>query len=195
MVQNVNSYNDEHVENEKIQRLYEVVNDIREDFLNDKDITGQRIYSTPYETDVQLYESDDKNALLIEGSVVKKIDNEVLHPVGGTISNLVVKPYHDATDEVLHRKKVANSVMNLIENHSEVFSRIDFHNSNQFEIVAEDQDIKTYRFSQRIDNNNLVIYHTVNYRDKNTETEVNVYPIGDDDGSKIVRLNPYKVQY
>ena len=195
MVQNVNSYNDEHVENEKIQRLYEVVHGIREDFLNDKDVTGQRIYSTPYETDVQLYESDDKNALLIEGSVVKKIDNEVLYPVGGTISNLVVKPSHDATDEVLRRKKVANAVMNLIENHSEVFSRIDFYNSNQFEIVAEDQDVKTYRFAQRIDNNNLVIYHTVNYRDKNTETEVNVYPIGEDNGSKIIRLKPYKVQY
>lgn len=195
MVQNVNSYNDEHVENEKIQRLYEVVHDIREDFLNDKDVTGQRIYSTPYETDVQLYESDDKNALLIEGTVVKKIDNEELYPVGGTISHLVVKPSHDATDEVLRRKKVANAVMNLIENHSEVFSRIDFYNSNQFEIVAEDQDVKTYRFSQRIDNNNLVIYHTVNYRDKNTETEVNVYPIGEDNGSKIIRLKPYKVQY
>lgn len=195
MVQNVNSYSDENVENEKIQRLYEVVNDIREDFLNDKDITGQRIYSTPYETDVQLHESDDKNALLIEGSVVKKIDNEVLYPVGGTMSNLVVKPSHDATDEVLRRKKVANSVMNLIENHNEVFSRIDFHNSDQFEVVAEEQDVRTYRFAQRIDNNNLVIYHTVNYRDKNTETEVNVYPIGEDDGSKIIRLKTYKVQY
>jgi len=166
-------------------------NDIREDFLNDKDITGQRIYSTPYETDVQLYESDDKNALLIEGTVVKKIDNETLYPVGETMSNLVVKPSHDATDEVLRRKKIANAVMNLIENHNEVFSRIDFHNSNQFEVVAVDQDVRTYRFAQRIDNNNLVIYHTVNYRDKNTETEVNVYPLGEDDGSKIIRLKPY----